>query len=966
MVQILRHELKKQGNETVLFLYLDQSNTEFARELGSLDDNTKGDLNKSVNSYIRNKLPNLKAATVKIMVGGLLVTSFAFSPAVGGLFGGDDNRAHAAEVEYKGFADVKPDRESAPAIEALVKAGVIKGYPDGFHPREEISRQHAAVMFVRALKLPTDNVTDPGFKDVPTTHPYYKEIAAATAAGYFNKADTFNPNGNFTRGQSASVIVRAYDLEGEKTSPFTDLTGSGHEDAIGIMYNLGLAKGVGNAYKPNDNVTREQFAMLLHRTIEAQDVAGVVATVRSVNVTDTNKVEVGFSSAIKDTSKVTAQLKKGLATQYTTANWSPDKKSVVLEAPADIPAGDYEVVVSGLGNEDVREAVKIEAETAKSVELLNTSVAKVDGAKVSFKVLNQYGTDMEVLANSEDLTFSVYNVTQGKDLTLTKAPTATKNEFNLNLADDANAKINDKIRVISTYKGINATKELTVVAASAIADIDLGSATLPQDATRFSVNTSGVKLPYTLKDQYGNDKKLAANQKGATFDGITFLSSNPDIVDAKSFATDANGALTFDIGKTAGTVTLTTIINATGDVSTTTLKVEDVAQANAVSISSPTKLIAANETVDLDLVVTNQFGDVIKNTDAAVQNLKVSTDAKAASATIVNGKLQVVAGATAGSTTVTIKDADNVKELGRVTFNIEAAAEPTVITGVTTPTLFEQGATRAISFDDIQVKDQYGRDYKLKAGDSVSVAHKDTTADNVTFAISGNNNGSLEAGETVTFTGTTSTNNEDVTFGLNNGAKFNVTLASVASKDISSYEVKSVPTIFAQGTTGATKYNYDLELVGKVNGKDVALAANKITHATSSNPAVATVDVAGGKATLTGLTKGTTTVSVWSGGTKLADSTVTVSDAAPTATTVKFNKAINLKPGGTAVDAKALLEVLDQYGVDVAKDGYWAISSDVATVDNGTVTPHATKTGEATLTYVTKNGIAASTTVEVR
>jgi methionine-rich copper-binding protein CopC len=304
MVQILRHELKKQGNETVLFLYLDQSNTEFARELGSLDDNTKGDLDKSVNSYIRSKLPNLKQATVKIMVGGLLVTSFAFSPAVGGLFGGDDNRAHAAEVdvEYKGFADVKPDRESAPAIEALVKAGVIKGYPDGFHPREEISRQHAAVMFVRALKLPTDNVVDPGFKDVPKTHPYYNEIAAATAAGYFNKADNFNPNGNFTRGQSASVIVRAYDLEGDKTSPFTDLAGSGHEDAIGIMYNLGLAKGVGNNYSPNNNVTREQFAMLLHRTIEAQDTVVtppvVAPTVNSLSGTNLKEVVVTFNSAV--------------------------------------------------------------------------------------------------------------------------------------------------------------------------------------------------------------------------------------------------------------------------------------------------------------------------------------------------------------------------------------------------------------------------------------------------------------------------------------------------------------------------------------------------------------------------------------------------------------------------------------------------------------------------------------------
>jgi methionine-rich copper-binding protein CopC len=335
MVQILRHELKKQGNETVLFLYLDQSNTEFARELGSLDDDTKGDINKSVNSYIRSKLPNLKQATVKVMVGGLLVTSFAFSPAVGGLFGGDDNRASAAEVdvEYKGFPDVSSDRESAPAIEALVKAGVIKGYPDGFHPREEISRQHAAVMFVRALKLPTDNVTDPGFKDVPTTHPYYKEIAAATAAGFFNKGETFNPTNNFTRGQSASVIVRAYDLKGDTKTPFTDLAGSGHEEAIGIMYNLGLAKGTGDTFKPGNNVTREQFAMLLHRTIEAEDtvVAPPVVAPTVVNVSGNNlkEVAVTFNNAVSKAS-ITADNFSVKNNTVTAVAVSEDGKTVTL------------------------------------------------------------------------------------------------------------------------------------------------------------------------------------------------------------------------------------------------------------------------------------------------------------------------------------------------------------------------------------------------------------------------------------------------------------------------------------------------------------------------------------------------------------------------------------------------------------------------------------------------------------
>jgi trimeric autotransporter adhesin len=947
MVQILRHELKKQGNETVLFLYLDQSNTEFARELGSLDDNTKGDLDKSVNSYIRSKLPNLKQATVKIMVGGLLVTSFAFSPAVGGLFGGgDDNRAHAAEVDYKGFADVSPDRESAPAIEALVKAGVIKGYPDGFHPREEISRQHAAVMFVRALKLPTDNVTDPGFKDVPTTHPYYKEIAAATAAGFFNKGDNFNPTNNFTRGQSASVIVRAYDLEADTKTPFKDLAGSGHEEAIGIMYNLGLAKGVGDTFKPGDNVTREQFAMLLHRTIEAKDVAGVVATVEDVSAVDTNKVAVKFSSAVADTSKVTVQLKKGAATHYTTTNWAEDKKSVVLEAPAAIAPGDYDVVVTGLG-EDVKKTVTIAAEVAKSVELLNTSVANVDDAQVSFKVLNQYGTDMK-LADANGLAFSVYNVTKGKDLT--PEVTATKGIFTLDLKSEENAKIGDTIRVISTYKGINVTKELNVVAASEIADLDLGTAVLPKDATRFTVNTSDVKLPYTLKDQYGKDTKLTASKTGATIDNITFHSSNTAIVDPASFATDANGDLTFDIKGTAGTVTITSIINATGDVSTTTLTVSETAGLKTVTVKEPTGLISAGETVTLDLSGVDQYGTPV--TDFAGVTVTSSNDA-ALTGTVANGKLQVVTkGTTAGTGTLTLKS--GTATLGSVTVNFEAAAVPTAITTVDTPKALEVGATSEIKLSDIKVKDQYGRDFTLAAADVVDVTTVDGTPDVATVT---------PGTDLFTVKGLT-TGTETVKFALKNGASVNVNFSVVAPTSISTYSVDAINTLYAQGTTPNAKYDQALTLTGKLaDGTSVVLANNKVTHATSSNEAVATVDNTG---KVTGLSKGSSTVTLWSGANKLAEVTVNVDNATPVATNAAFDQTGTLTTTVTGT-VTPKITVKDQYGVKIDTPTGFFASSDpsVATVDSSTGVVTGVKAGTTTITYITTNGISATTTVEV-
>jgi trimeric autotransporter adhesin len=384
MVQIIRHELQKQGNENVLIVYLAQQySTEFARELGSPDSETKEELNNSVSSYIQHKLPNLKNATVKVMVGSMLLTSFAFSPAVTGLFKGNDNKAYAAEVtQTQVFPDVAPDRESAPAIHALVQAGIIKGYPDGFHPREEISRQHAAVMFVRALDLKTDNVADPGFKDVPTTHPYYKEIAAATAAGLFNKAENFNPKGEFTRGQTASVIVRAYGLEGDKTAPFTDLKGSGHEDAIAVMYNLGLANGTTKTtYAPNDNVKREQFAMLLHRTIEAQKAPGeevVAPAIETVTASNLKEVVVKFNKDIDPANAGSYSFPAASGLTATVAKVDGD--SVTLRVAGTVT----QQLTSDLTIENVKtnDGAALDKQV-KSVRFIDTTAPTVEGIKVT-------------------------------------------------------------------------------------------------------------------------------------------------------------------------------------------------------------------------------------------------------------------------------------------------------------------------------------------------------------------------------------------------------------------------------------------------------------------------------------------------------------------------------------------------------------------------------------------------------
>jgi trimeric autotransporter adhesin len=875
--------------------------------------------------------------------------------------------ASAAEVKFTDLAGL--DAETNTAIEALVGLGVIKGYPDGtFKPNQTINRGQAAEMTVKALKL-TPKATPAGnvFEDL-TAKSYYSQFAEALVdAKLIPAGGKFGAATDMTREAMALALVTGLGLKDNGTAvEVKDVAGLSAESqaAIKILAQHKVTLLLDGNFNPKDAVKRSQFALFFHRGVVAAEAAKADSTA-TVKVVDTNKVEVTFNKAV-DTTKATVALKKGLATQYTTAKWADDKKSVVLEAPSAIPAGDYEVVVTGLEKE-IKQAVKVEAATAKTVEVSNVSFEKSATALVSFKVANQYNTDMKI--SGAAVTVSAYNVTQNAPVTVVSQD-GTKSEIKLNLND---AKIDDEIRVIVTYNGLTVVKSAKIVAPGMFSEISLGNVELKTNTTRITAGEKGLKLPYVLKDQYGKDLKLTANKVGAAAieaaDKVTFLSSDSTVINPANIKTDGNGNLTIDTEAKAGTVTITAVINASGKVATTVVKVEDVTAVKSAAVSAPTVLVAGGEKATLDMVVTDQFGALIANTDSKVGALTYASSSqtivKDSNIKLVNGKIEVTTEAAAKGT-VTISVKSGTTEVGKVTFNVEEKAVPTAITGITTPTLFEKDATKSITFADIKVKDQYGRDYALKATDVVTVSHKDTTADNVTYTITGASTvDALESTETLTFKGTDSTVSEVINFKLANGASFDVTLASVATKDITSYSIDTVGTVYAPAATATpavkAAYGVQLELIGKTStGAEVVLADGKVSNATSSDSTIASVSDSG---LVSGLTKGTSTVALWNGSTKLAETTITVSDAAPVATKVAFTTGLTSTVAHGA-DLTAFVKITDQYGVQIPTAGFWTTSdASVATFTNGVVTKVAG--GKVTVGFVTANGLIVTKEVTV-
>jgi hypothetical protein len=147
-------------------------------------------------------------------------------------------------------------------------AGIASGFPDGtYRPSWGVTRGQMATFLDRALDLP--DVSGTPFTDIAGS-PHAQaiaDVAAAGIAGGFTDG-TYRPNQAVTRGQMATFLDRALALPDAPAAPFTDVAGSPHAQAIANVALAGIAGGFpGATYRPGDAVTRGQMATFLARAL---------------------------------------------------------------------------------------------------------------------------------------------------------------------------------------------------------------------------------------------------------------------------------------------------------------------------------------------------------------------------------------------------------------------------------------------------------------------------------------------------------------------------------------------------------------------------------------------------------------------------------------------------------------------------------------------------------------------------
>lgn len=75
----LKHKLIPSDDGYILVLYLNPDNTEFSYELSYFVSDKKERLTDTIEYYTKEKFPNLKINTVKVLMGSMLIASIPFS-----------------------------------------------------------------------------------------------------------------------------------------------------------------------------------------------------------------------------------------------------------------------------------------------------------------------------------------------------------------------------------------------------------------------------------------------------------------------------------------------------------------------------------------------------------------------------------------------------------------------------------------------------------------------------------------------------------------------------------------------------------------------------------------------------------------------------------------------------------------------------------------------------------------------
>ncbi|SFO91814.1 S-layer homology domain-containing protein [Salibacterium halotolerans] len=229
---------------------------------------------------------------------GLLLSTATAAVIGSSLYSAGD--AAAAEA----FSDVRNSYWASESIQHLAEENIVNGYSDGtYHPGEEINRGQVAELLTTAFSLDAGG-SAPSFSDLDSGSYYAPFAQAVNEAGFMTgNGSQFEAGQDLTRQQMATVLVRAFSLEaGGGGGDVRDLNEASptHRPNINILAQTGITQTSSGMFRPDETVTRAQFAVFLDRARAQAHTKD--AGITEVAASSQNTVDVGFNRSLSSIS----------------------------------------------------------------------------------------------------------------------------------------------------------------------------------------------------------------------------------------------------------------------------------------------------------------------------------------------------------------------------------------------------------------------------------------------------------------------------------------------------------------------------------------------------------------------------------------------------------------------------------------------------------------------------------------